>query len=241
MAYRSPSGFSFGIQLSPAVKMIMLWNGILFLLQQIVGATLTYYLGLVPGLVAKGFLWQPVTYMFLHGGFVHLLFNMFALWMFGSELEYLWGTRRWVRYYFITGIGAGVTTLIATWVAYALKIGNPLMMGIPTVGASGAIYGLLLAFGLTFPNRRIYLYFLFPIPARLFVLIFGAIEFISSFQFASDGIAHFAHLGGMLIGYILLRGWPGQGLLRSWERRRRSRRFRIVEPDDQERRKGNRP
>ncbi|MBD3334100.1 MAG: rhomboid family intramembrane serine protease [Candidatus Eisenbacteria bacterium] len=224
MAYRPAGGggIGFGPSLSPAVKMIMLWNVIIFLLQQLFGFGLTRIAGLVPyAVVLKGFIWQPVTYLFLHGGLFHLLFNMFALWMFGSELEYLWGTRRWLKYYFITGIGAAVTTMAFAWAAYLFDFGNPQAILIPTVGASGAIYGLLLAFGLTFPNRPIFLWFLFPIPARIFVLIFGAIEFISSISYVNDGIGHFAHLGGMVFGYILLRGWPGSGGFRGWRRKRK--------------------
>lgn len=244
MGYRGRTGIGFGPSIGPAVKMLLIWNVIFFLLQRIVGFGMTRYLGLVPySIVTRGFVWQLVTYMFLHGGMWHLLFNMFALWMFGSELEYLWGTRRWLKYYFITGIGAGITTVAFAWASRIFGFGDPRVPAvfIPTIGASGAIYGLLLAFGLTFPNRPIFLYFLFPIPARIFVLVFGAIEFFSSFSHVNDGIGHFAHLGGMVFGYILLRGWPGQGSFRGWKQKRMRRKFKIVESDDDEPWRRNRP
>jgi membrane associated rhomboid family serine protease len=215
--------------------MIMIWNVIFYLLQQLLGFGMTRYLGLIPySVLGQGMIWQPITYMFLHGGLFHLLFNMFALWMFGSELEYLWGTRRWVKYYFLTGIGAGLTSILFAYGALQMNIGDPRAIYIPTVGASGAIYGLLLAFGLTFPNRPILLYFLFPIPARIFVLIFGAIEFISSFSYANDGVSHIAHLGGMVFGYIFLKGFPGSGRRGKWRRDRLKSQFRVIERDDSE-------
>ncbi|MBU1702467.1 MAG: rhomboid family intramembrane serine protease [Candidatus Eisenbacteria bacterium] len=233
MAFRQSSGVSFGPRISPAVKMIMIWNVIFYLLQQLLGSSMTRYAGLIPySVMGQGFLWQPITYMFLHGGLFHLLFNMFALWMFGSELEYQWGTKRWVKYYFLTGIGAGLTTIAFAYVAIKLGFGNPRAIYIPTIGASGAIYGLLLAFGLTFPNRPILLYFLFPIPARIFVLIFGAIEFISSVSQSDDGISHIAHLGGMVFGYIFLKGWPGGSSRDRWRRDKLRSSFRIIEGDD---------
>ena len=234
MAYRTPR-MGFGPAFSPAVKMLILWNVIFFLLQQIAGRYLIAFGALFPyAVVRHGFVWQLVTYMFLHGGIWHILFNMFALWMFGSELEFLWGTRRWLKYYFLTGVGAGITTVAFAWAAAGLGLGNARAMFIPTIGASGAIYGLLLAFGLTFPNRPIYLYFLFPIPARVFVLIFGGIEFLASISYVNDGIGHFAHLGGMLFGYVYLRGWPGGGAYRRWRRERKRRGLRVVFPDDED-------
>src|SRR5690606_12189968 len=115
------------------------------------------------------YLWQLATYMFLHGGFMHILFNMFALWMFGGELERTWGTRPFVRFYLVCGIGAGITTVLATPGSV-----------IPTIGASGAVYGILLAYGILFPDRIIYLYMILPIKAKYFVMIIGAITFLSS-------------------------------------------------------------
>jgi len=237
MAYRYRGGISFGPPLTPAVKMVILWTAIFYMLQLLVGRSLIAWAGLIPyDVVTRGFIWQPVTYMFLHGGFFHILFNMFALWRFGSELELLWGTRRWVRYYFLTGIGAGLTTIAFAWAAFLFGFGDPRAVFIPTIGASGAVYGILLAYGMIFPNRPVYLYFFFPIPAKIFVLFMGLIAFFSSISFVNDGIGHFAHLGGMVFGYFYLKGWPGGGLFRRWPWRRR--RLRVISwEDDEDRRR----
>jgi hypothetical protein len=136
--------------------------------------------------------------MFLHGGFFHLLFNMFVLWMFGSEIEGMWGSREFMRFYFFTGVGAGVLTVLTDW-------GST----VPTIGASGAIYGLLVAFAMLFPNRLIYLYFLFPIKAKHLVILFAIVELFASQRYSESGIANFAHLGGMLFGYVYIRGHDG--------------------------------
>ncbi len=180
--------------MTPGVKRLLIANGVVFLLQTI-GVISSRFFGLVPALVIQKFyVWQLFTYMFLHAGMFHIVFNMFALWMFGSEIERHWGTREFCKYYFITGIGAGIFNVIFQH-AEEFSI----------IGASGAIYGLLLAFGLMFPNRPILLYFLFPIPAKYFVFIFGMLSFISAFSATSDGIAHFAHLGGMVVGFLYIR------------------------------------
>jgi len=143
-------------------------------------------------------IWQPLTYMFMHAGLDHIFFNMFALWMFGYVLENYWGTKRFVAYYLVCGIGAAITHM-----AMSLLFKMPL---VPTVGASGAVYGILLAFGMMFPNERIYLYFLMPIKAKWFVIGYAAIELFEGF-FRADNVAHFAHLGGMLFGLILILLW----------------------------------
>lgn len=190
---------------SGAVRVLILINAAVFFVQ-FAAPALINILGLVPLLVLKKFyLWQLVTYMFLHGSFFHLFFNMFILWMFGSELEARWGTNMFLRYYFITGIGAGAVYVLA-------RFASP----IPTIGASGAIFGLLLAFGLTFPNRYVYLYFFIPIKAKFLVLIFGAIEFFAAFAAPRDNIAHFAHLGGLLVGFLYLKVFRGRGAF--WRR-----------------------
>src|SRR5262249_22622759 len=132
-------------------------------------------LGLVPELVIRRlWIWQPVTYMFVHAGVFHILFNMLALWMFGTELERLWGTRFFLKFYFVTGIGAGILPILVSLLPFGFA---RVIYSVPTVGASGAIFGLLLAYALYFPDRPIYMYFLFPVPARIFVLIMGAIAF----------------------------------------------------------------
>jgi membrane associated rhomboid family serine protease len=188
--------FSFGYGLTPVVKNLMIIMGMVFVLQMFVNRWFEIYFGLVPLLVWKEyFVWQLFTYMFLHGGISHIFFNLLALWMFGSELESLWGSRRFVFYFFFCGIGAGLCTVLFTPYGY---------QRIPVIGASGAIYGLLLAFGWLFPNRLIYIYFLFPIPAKYFVIIFGLIEFFSSMGGAGGGIAHVTHLGGLLLGLLYM-------------------------------------
>jgi membrane associated rhomboid family serine protease len=186
--------FSSGYDLPPVLKKLMIVMGAVFLLQMVVSGWINIYLGLVPLLVwKKYFLWQLATYIFLHGGFSHLLFNLLALWMFGGELENYWGSGKFLRYFFFCGIGAGICTVILT----------PYQV-IPVIGASGAIYGILLAYGWLFPNRLIYIYFLFPIPAKYFVIIFGLIELFSSIEGTGGGIAHLTHLGGLLFGLIYM-------------------------------------
>ncbi len=184
---------TFGM-IGPGLKNLLLANIAVFVAQILIPSLVNPYIfGLVPVLVIKKlFIWQLVTYMFLHGGFGHIFFNMFALWMFGMELERTWGTREFVKYYFITGISAGISSLLWNW-------GSPY----PTIGASGAVYGILAAYALFFPDRYVYLYFLFPIKMKYLALILGAIEFLSMYQ--NDGIAHIAHLGGMVVGYFYLR------------------------------------
>jgi membrane associated rhomboid family serine protease len=140
--------------------------------------------------------------MFLHAGVFHIVLNMLVLWMFGTDLERAWGTRFFWRYYFVTGIGAAVVTVVASLVPFGVA---DVLYLTPTVGASGAIYGLLVAYGLSFPNRPVYLYFLFPVPARVFVLIMGAIELLSSVSGGGSNIAYSAHLGGLAVGFTYLK------------------------------------
>lgn len=195
--------YSFGPGgITPAVKLLIVTNVIAFVLNLIVGNVMTLRLGLSPQAVFEQLaLWQPFTYMFLHstGGFGHILINMLSLWMFGTELERTWGTRFFTKYYLVTGVGAAATSmLLSLWI-------DDMYYSV-TVGASGAIYGLLLAYGIYFPHRPIYLYFIFPIPARVFVMIVGAIAFISSMSGPGGGVAHSAHLGGLVVGYLYLKG-----------------------------------
>ena len=186
--------FGFGRGITPAIKILIIFNASFFLVQEILQVDWFSLFGLVPALVWKGHVWQLVTYMFLHGSFMHILLNMFVLWMFGGQLERQWGQREFLKYYFLTGIGAGLCTVVA----------HPGSV-IPTIGASGAVYGILLAYGLTFPNSIIYLYFLLPIKAKYFVLIFGVIEFITTISPSGDMVAHLAHLGGMIFGLVYLK------------------------------------
>lgn len=202
---RYPSGVSYAIGpggITPAVKILIITNVVVFVLNLIIGNVMTLRLGLSPQAVFEQFaLWQPFSYMFLHstGGFGHILINMLSLWMFGTELERTWGTRFFTKYYLVTGIGAAATSLLLSmWI-------DDIYYSV-TVGASGAIYGLLLAYGLYFPHRSIYLYFIFPIPARVFVMIVGAIAFLSAMSGPGGGVAHSAHLGGLVAGYLYLKG-----------------------------------
>ena len=186
--------YSFGYGLTPVIKKLMIIMGAVFLLQMLVNRWFNFYLGLVPILVwKKYYLWQLITYIFLHGGISHILFNLLALWMFGGELESYWGSKKFLRYFLFCGIGAGICTVVFS--AYQF---------IPVIGASGAIYGLLLAFGWLFPNRPIYIYFLFPIPAKYMVIIYGLIELFSSAEGTGGGIAHLTHLGGLLFGLLYM-------------------------------------
>ncbi|SRR6266540_2675420 len=195
--------YSFGPgALTPAIKILIITNVVAFLVSLIV-PQIVFRLGLVPDAVlGKGAIWQPVTYMFLHGSVGHLLVNMLGLWMFGTELERTWRTRFFTKFYFISGIGAAVTTLL--WSVSPLPYAEQ-MYYTATIGASGAIYGVLLAYAMYFPHRPIYLYFVFPIPARYFVMIIGAITFLSSIGSSGGGIAHTAHLGGLIVGYVYLK------------------------------------
>ncbi|MBL7191204.1 rhomboid family intramembrane serine protease [bacterium] len=199
--YRSFS-MGFGRRLTPAVKYLIIFNASFFLVQEILRIDWFFYLGLVPALVWKGYVWQLASYMFLHGSFMHILLNMFVLWMFGTQLESFWGTKEFLKYYFLTGIGAGLTQAVVNSSSI-----------IPVIGASGSIYGLLLAYGLTFPNSVIYLYFLLPIKAKYFVIIFGVIEFLATINPRGDAVAHLAHLGGMVIGLIYLKRHTGVKLI----------------------------
>lgn len=198
------TSYSFGPgRLSPAIKALIIANAAVFAVQ-ILFPGLVVYFGLIPAdVIERFFIWQPFTYMFLHGSFFHILFNMLALWMFGTELEWMWGTRYFVWYYVVTGLAAAATTVAVSLLPLATA---DRMYVIPTIGASGAIYGLLLAFGLYFPNRPIYIYLIFPIPAKYFVMIMGAIAFLSSAGGGGGGVAHTAHLGGLVAGYLILTG-----------------------------------
>ncbi len=274
----SPRGFNI---LPPVVKNLLIINGLLFLATITFVTTFNVDLYRVLGLhliFAENFEpYQFITYMFMHGGFTHLLFNMFALWMFGNVLENVWGPKRFITYYFVTGIGAAIIhyavlyfQMIPTLQAINEFVGDPshdklqtflnselfmvmsaeiqnsyrsfaieynrLMPNNPNealvqavnfmnqyrvdllnapvvVGASGAVFGILLAFGMLFPNTLIYLFFAIPIKAKYFVIIYGALELYFGITGGRGNIAHFAHLGGMLFGYIMIRYWKSKGTL----------------------------
>ncbi len=274
-----PQGFSL---LPPVVKNLLIINGIMYLATialQTTGIDLTEIFGLRYFASDKFSPYQFITYMFMHGSFSHILFNMFALWMFGYALENAWGSKRFLLYYLITGIGASlihyavyfpeiqpVVNEMNTYIAnpdleilnkfiaehqfkisqysgdiysdfinfkrdYAHLVQNPnnnkaltgtvnfmteykeYYLSLPNViGASGAVYGILLAFGMMFPNTLLYIYFLFPIKAKWFVIIFGLIELYLGFTETSSNIAHFAHLGGMIFGFFLIKYWKHKGV-----------------------------
>ena len=180
-----------------AIKFIISINFLIFILQYLSGMEdeLFTIFGIVPSKTfGELMLWQPFTYLFFHGGIWHVLINMFVLWMFGSELEKFWGKKEFLRFFFITGIGSGLITIL-----FSLSSTNPV------VGASGAIYGVLLAYGFMFPNRLVYLYFLIPIKVKYLVILIGAIAFFSSLNPGNSNISHLTHLSGMVIGFIYLR------------------------------------
>ncbi len=276
--YISPGSYNV---LPPVVKNLLIINGLMFLAKMIFPATFHINLDDILGLhyfgAEKFYPFQFITYMFMHGDFGHILFNMFALWMFGSTLENYWGAKRFLIFYFVTGIGAAlvhytvfyfqIQPMMATIDAYIAQPNiewftnfihssdfvarqniidyyNSVFVPAATsagsdagilqasvdfmqwyreaylnmhnvVGASGAIYGLLLAFGMLFPNSLIYLYFLFPIKAKWFVLAFGIIELVSGLRNnPADNVAHFAHLGGMLFGIFLILYWKRKDINR---------------------------
>ncbi len=211
-------GSGFGGSLMPAVKWLMVANGVMFVLQQLY-PPLTGMMGLVPWrIVHEVAVYQFVTYLFLHGSFFHLFFNMLMLWMFGRELEARWGTRFFLKYYFLTGVGAGITSFLF----------NPASHSV-TIGASGAIMAILVAFALHDPNRRVYVWFLFPIKIKWLVVFLIALDLFAAMSHSSDGVARFAHLGGALIGFVYLKAdWRGVTLGRRWKDFRYQRRVQKV-------------
>lgn len=231
---RYPSGVSYAFGpggISPAVKALIIANVAMFLVSAVVPAT-TIPLGLTPTAVFGDlWVWQPLTYMFLHNDLFHLLFNMLALWMFGTELERLWGTHKFLRYYAVTGLGAAATTLAVSLLPFAFA--GPIYYSI-TIGASGAVYGLLMAWAMYFPDRPILMFMLFPVPARVFVLIMGAIALWLSLTASGGGVAHVTHLGGLVFGYLyLMRGRGGLSAelkyrYLKWKMARSRRRFEVV-------------
>ena len=268
MQQYNPTGFTL---LPPVVKNLLIINGLFFLATFSVDSALGIDLTEIMGLhYFQSELFRPfqyVSYMFLHGNFSHILFNMFALWMFGYLLENVWGSKRFLIYYMVTGIGAAFVQTFVNWldlqsiqsaiqsyaadpsldgfVAFIKKYypqyyeaegtiksfiaqwsqtpNSPafaqqsleypsqlirLQMDVPTIGASGAVYGILLAFGMMFPNMLVYIYFLFPIKAKWIVLLYGILELVSGISSnPNDNVAHFAHLGGMIFGVFLILYW----------------------------------
>jgi len=188
--------------LPPITQALILINVAMYCLDEAMGGVLSMYLALWPLQSGHFFPWQVVSYAFLHGSLAHIFFNMMGLWMFGSELERIWGSRRYMEFLLASVLTAAATQLL---MSYAFGWANY------TVGASGGIYGLLLAFGMMFPNRTIMpLFPPIPMKAKVFVAIFGGLELLQGVTGTASGVAHFAHLGGMLGGWLMLRYWRGQ-------------------------------
>lgn len=235
MSYGPRPQISIGPRITPVVKFLIIANGLVFLWSILAGmlggGEIIPIFGLTPAyFLGKLFLWQGVTYLFLHGGMWHIVLNMFALWMFGSELERIWRSRGFLKFYFVTGIGAGIFSVAA----------DPSSQ-IPIIGASGAVYGILMAYGLNFPERYIYLYFLLPIKVKYFVAFLGAIVLISAVNQQGGAVAHVAHLGGMVVGFLYLKGWLSWGRIREsyfrWKLRRMRSRFRVYEGERERKKK----
>jgi membrane associated rhomboid family serine protease len=208
--YRPPaSGFSYSFGPGPmtsAIKGLILANIVAFVATWVAPSAvdLIGLFGLRWDLIIGRFeVWRIVTYMFMHGGLFHILFNMLALWMFGVELERMWGSRYFLKYYFVCGIG-GALTMLALGLLPVPAFSS--LYSALTIGASGAVYGILLAFALYFPNAPIILFFVFPVPARYAVMIMGGIALLSSMEATGGGVAHAAHLGGLVAGYLYLKG-----------------------------------
>jgi rhomboid family protein len=237
------SRISWGGMVTPAIRNIVIACTSVFLFQTLLklffppSATIWFQseFGLVPLAVTHGLrFWQPLTYIFLHDGLWHILFNMLFLWMFGVDLERTWGTHRFYIYFFVTGIGAGcINVLVKTLLDVH---GTGMSVAIPTVGASGAIYGILLAAAIVFPDRQIWLIpFPVQIPMRIYVAGAIAIEFFSTLGTGGDNVSHVTHLGGALVGYLYLR--RGLFLYRvrndylDWKRRRTRKKFEVYMRD----------
>jgi membrane associated rhomboid family serine protease len=236
-AYRYPrsTGYSYRGSLPSGVKWLLIINSAIFVLQYF-GVRLGYGaffndFSLWPrAVLTLPAVWQLVTYMFLHDptGFFHILFNMLALWMIGADLERDWGTREFLKYYFLCGVGAGCCVVVAN-----LLFGS---LDTRTIGSSGAIYGLLLAYGVLYPDRVLLFSFLFPIKAKYFVMILGGIAFLGSFGPSGGGVSHVAHLGGMLLGYLYLKrrrlslanlAQPIHRQYHTWKLQRAKKRFEV--------------
>ncbi len=196
-------------RLPPVTQALLIANVAIFVLQALTGDLLIGPFALWP-FASPQFrgapefeIWQVLTYGFLHGSLTHLFFNMFALWMFGREIEQLLGSRRYLTYYLVCVVGAAIAQLVV--------LGGMNRPPVPTIGASGGVFGVLLAFGMAFPHRKLMLLFPpIPMPAWLFVTLYGALELYLGVTGSGQGVAHFAHLGGMAAGYVLLVHWARQ-------------------------------
>lgn len=207
--YQRSTSIRFGGPLTPGVKKLLIINGSIFLFQQIAGLVsdsgfLVVLLGLShEGFINRFMLWQPVTYMFLHGGWLHIIFNLLGLWMFAGEIENYLGEKRFLQFYLFSGIGAGLFIALMNYYVY-LRYG---FSGI-TIGASGALYAVLLAYAMLWPDREVLLYFLFPIKIKYLLLAYGIFEFFSTLSTAAGkggNISHIGHIGGLAAGFLLMK------------------------------------
>lgn len=204
------TGFSY--RLTFGVKNLIIVNSIIFILQLFLKDLINLF-GLIPVMVYHNLkLWQLFTYMFLHGDIFHIVFNMLALWMFGGTLEAKWGTKKFIRYYFLCGIGGGIATCLL----------SP-NSTIPSIGASAGIFGILVAYGMMFPESIILLFGLFPMKAKYFVILFGLIELLACIRYTPDGIGHFAHLGGLVVGYLYLKNILSWNRIKSKEKKKKEK------------------
>jgi len=228
--------FNWKREFTPAIRWLIVANCAVFAVMKIASMVtsgeaerfIALWFGLIPALVFPR-VWTLATYLFVHANFWHLLFNMFTLWMFGRDLEPVWGARRFLNYYFLTGIGAGVCVVLVNVLPGMWGHPQPLTV---TVGASGAIFGILMACGLLFPDRQVWL---IPLPVmismRMFVLIWGAIAFFEMLGGPNSGISDVAHLGGLLVGYLYIRRgsyfYGARNRLTDWRQRRLRKKFEV--------------
>jgi membrane associated rhomboid family serine protease len=217
--YRGSSG-SFGYYLSPWVKRLIIANAVILLVMWLGGEPAARWafehLGFSPSWVLTQ-PWTIITYMFVHANFFHLFFNMLALFFFGPPLEQRWGGTDFIKYYAICGVGGALFSFIFS------------RSGIPIVGASGAVFGVMLAYALNWPDNQIWIWGIFPVKAKYFVLFLGGLSFFSAFSASSDGIAHFAHLGGLVVGYVYLKkGWEVGARFEGLKKRLRKRKLSVV-------------
>ena len=234
---------SFDFYVTSGVKLLLIANFAVFIFEALLYSfsgrsaydELVKWFGLVPaGVIPLLHVWQPFTYLFLHDvhSIWHILMNMFMLWMFGRELELVWGRNRFLRYYFLTGVGAGLINVIVKMVPALFGQGIPNSAYVSTIGASGAIFGILIACAILFPDRRVYL---LPFPVamsmRTIVIVMTVLTFLGTFGLGADNVSHLCHLGGLLVGYIYLRrGSFLYGLRNSvsdWQHKRNKRRFEV--------------
>ena len=185
----------------PVTQALLLANVAVFFLGRLLGGSLFGAFALWPIGSGEFWPWQIVSYAFLHGSFEHLFFNMLGLWMFGAELEQVWGQKRYLQFYFASVVAAALTQLLVNALLGSMA---------PTIGASGGLFGLLLAFAMVFPNRIILLFFVIPMKAKYLVALYGLVELYQGVYIMNSGVAHFAHLGGMLGGLLTIRYWRRQ-------------------------------